>query len=51
VDNSVFQGKIFALFQVEFPAESNSLPIFWMDMVVPEKIVFPDFLLTVTKDL
>ena len=51
VDNSVFQRKIFALFQVEFSAEANSLPIFWMDMINPEKIVFLDFLLTVAKDL
>ncbi len=51
VDNSVFQGKTFALFQGEFSAEANSLPIFGMDMVVPEKIVFLDFLVTVAKDL
>jgi hypothetical protein len=51
VDNSVFKGKTFGLFQVEFPAESDSLPIFGMDAVVPEKIVFLDFLVTVAKDL
>jgi hypothetical protein len=51
VDNSVFKGKTFGLFQVEFPAESDSLPIFGMDVVVPEKIVFLDFLVTVAKDL
>jgi len=51
VDNSVFQGKTVALFQVEFSAVANSLPIFGMDMVVPEKIVFLDFLVTVAKDL
>ena len=51
VDNSVFQGKTLTLFQVEFSAVANSLPIFGMDMVVPEKIVFLDFLVTVAKDL
>jgi len=51
VDNSVFHGKTFAFFQVEFSAEVNSLPIFGMDMVVPEEIVFLDFLVTVAKDL
>jgi hypothetical protein len=51
VDNSIFQGKTFTLFQVEFSAVANSLPIFGMDMVVPEKIVFLDFLVTVAKDL
>ena len=50
VDNSVFQGKTVALFQVKFSAEANSLPIFGMDMVVPEKIVFLNFLVTVAKD-
>jgi hypothetical protein len=50
VDNSVFQGKALALFKGEFSTEANSLPIFRMDMVVPEKVVFLDFLITVTKD-
>jgi len=50
VDNSVFQGKTFGLFQIEFSAEANSLLIFGMDVVFPEKIVFLDFLVTVAKD-
>jgi hypothetical protein len=51
VDDSIFHIETFALFQVTFSAELNSLLIFGVYMSVPEKMIFLDFFITVTKYL
>ena len=50
MDGSVFQGKTHALFQVVFPAKTDSLPIFGMDMPVPKEMVVLNFLMAIAKN-